>query len=132
MSNSQETTRDVVQKAYDALNAGDVEAFLAQLADDVVLHEPDGAPTSGVFDGKAALLEVFPQLADGYGLRGVVLHHLIVDGDRAVGLIDILCTSKSGVEFTMPTAESWLVRDGKAVEIRPYMWDTAAFAKYGE
>ena len=132
MSSVREATREVVQKAYDALNAGNVEAFLAQLAEDVVLYEADGAPTSGVFKGKAALLQAFPQLASGYGLRGVVLHHLIVDGDRAVGLIDILCTSKSGTEFTMPTAESWLVRDGKAIEIRPYIWDTAAFAKYQE
>lgn len=131
MSTEQTSTRTVVAQAYAALNAGDVTAFLAQLADDVVLHEADGAPTSGVFHGKAAVLEAFPRLASGYGLRGVVLHHLIVDGDRAVGLIDILCTSKSGTEFTMPTAESWLVRDGKAVEIRPYLWDTAAFAKYG-
>lgn len=131
MSTEQSSTRAVVAQAYAALNAGDVAAFLAVLADDVVLHEAEGAPTSGVFHGKAAIVEAFPHLASGYGLRGVVLHHLIVDGDRAVGLIDILCTSKSGAEFTMPTAESWLVRDGKAVEIRPYLWDTAAFAKYG-
>ncbi len=130
MSIEQTATREIVRKAYAALNAGDVAAFLDQLAEDVVLHEADGAPTSGVFHGKAAIVEAFPRLAAGYGLRGIVLHHLLVDGDRAVGLIDILCTSKSGTEFTMPTAESWLVRGGKAIEIRPYLWDTAAFAKY--
>ncbi len=130
MSKETASTRDVVQKAYDALNAGDVAAFLAQLAEDVVLYEADGAPTSGTFRGKAAVLDAFPSLASGYGLRGVVLNHLIVEDDRAVGLIDILCTSKSGVEFKMPTAESWRVQNGKAVEIRPYLWDTAAFAKY--
>lgn len=129
MTVAQQTTRDIVQGAYDALGAGDVEAFLSALSEDVVLHEAEGAPVSGVFRGKSAVQEAFPALATGYGLRGVVLNHLVVDGDRAVGLIDILCTSGSGTEFVMPAAESWVVREGKAVEIRPYLWDTAVFTQ---
>jgi ketosteroid isomerase-like protein len=123
-----QATREVVQTAYDGMCGGDIPKFLGQLADDCVLTEPPGHPAGGVYEGRDAIEAAFPALAGALGLRGVVVHHLLVDGDRAVGLLDMLCTGKDGTEYTMPLAESWLVRDGKAVEIKPYAFDLVELA----
>lgn len=44
---------DVAGKAWETWMAGDIEGFLATLADDGVMTLPGDAPTSGVFNGPA-------------------------------------------------------------------------------
>lgn len=130
MTTVQETTRDIVQKAYDGMTSGDIEGFLGQLADDVVLVEPDGGPVGGTYSGRDNLGKAFASIAAGLGLQGMTLNRLIVQDDRAVGFVDVVCASPSGETITMALLESWLVRDGQVVEIRPFWWDTAALAAH--
>jgi ketosteroid isomerase-like protein len=120
------TAREIVEAAYAAIGSGDVDAFIALLADDCVLEEPAGHPAGGTWTGPDAIREAFPGIAGALGLRGVSVTGIVAEGDTAIGLIDVLLTSRSGAESTMSVAEVWEVRDGKAVRIRPHYWDTVA------
>lgn len=121
------TTREVVETAYNALSAGDGQTFIGLLADDVTLHEPDNHPAPGFRGDKQAVLADFAAIGKGMGLRGVKIHEIIAEGERAVGIVDAQCTTKSGKEIDVPIAELWTVRDGLVREIKPYYFDTAAF-----
>ncbi|HEX4108960.1 MAG TPA: nuclear transport factor 2 family protein [Solirubrobacteraceae bacterium] len=123
------STRQVVEEAYGAMNTGNGEAFAALLADDVVVMECDHHPCPGTWSNKAELLDAFPTLAASLGLRAVHIRALIVDGDRAAAEIAIECTSKSGKEYSVDACETWKVRDGLVVAIRPYYWDVTALAE---
>jgi hypothetical protein len=119
-------TREVVHAAYTALSSGDGATFLGLLADDVTLHEPDNHPAPGVRRSKQEVVADLEALVAGLGLRGVVVHEILVDGERAVGIIDVECTARSGREFSMSVVEVWTVRDGLVREIKPHYFDTAA------
>jgi ketosteroid isomerase-like protein len=53
----------------------------------------------------------------------LTVDELIVDGERAVGLVNL---TLRGREIQSSVAEVWRVRGGRVVEIRPYYFDTAA------
>lgn len=123
------SAKDIVETAYAAIGAGDVATFIGLLADDCVLEEPAGHPAAGTWTGPEEIQGGFGGIAGALGLRGVTVHQVIAEGDRAIGLVDVLLTSKSGAESTMSVCEVWDVRDGKVVHIRPHYWDTAELQK---
>jgi len=93
-----------------AVEAGDLDAALATLAPDVVLHSP---VTFRPFQGKdavAALLSIllrtfedFRYVAEFEGDAGTVLHFRTRVGDREVEGIDLLHTNAQGLidDFTV-------------------------------
>jgi ketosteroid isomerase-like protein len=119
-------TREVVEAAYQALSSGDVPTFLGLLADDVTLHEPDNHPAPGLLTSKQEVVAALEGLVAGLGLRGVVVHEILTEGERAVGIIDVECTAGSGREYSMSVVELWTVRDGLVRAIKPHYFDTAA------
>lgn len=132
MSTATETgAAEVVQSAYAAINAGDVDAFINVLAEDCVLEEAAGHPYGGKWTGHEDIKAAFGGLAASIGLRGVTVHDIVANETTAVGLIEIAITSSTGEESTMSVAEVWEVRDGKAVSIRPHYWDTVELQKLG-
>ena len=68
----------------------------------------------------AGVTDVFTALR----LRGVDLHRIVVDGDRAVGLLDVLGVDHEGNPYSMPMAEVFTLHDGKVTEIRAFYFDT--------
>src|ERR1700756_2112386 len=111
------TASEVVDAAYQAIGAGDLDAFIGLLADDCVLEEPAGHPTPGPWTGPEQIRAAFPRLAAALGLRGVNVDQIIGEGDRAFALVEVLLTAKSGAESSMTIVEVWDVRDGRVVRI---------------
>src|SRR5437764_996926 len=59
------SAKDVVEKAYQAVGAGDIPTFLGLLDDEVEWTEAAGWPYTGAYHGPQATLEnVFAQLAN--------------------------------------------------------------------
>lgn len=119
-------TKEVVEAAYQALSSGDAATFLGLLAEDVTLHEPDNHPSPGLRRSKQEVVADLEALVAGLGLRNVVVHEILTDGERAVGIIDVECTARSGREYSMSVVEVWAVRDGLVRSIKPHYFDTAA------
>jgi ketosteroid isomerase-like protein len=107
------SNRSVVQSSYDAAQTGDVGAIERVLADDTVLLEPAHHPailadpdrrgTPGVWRGRADAVAGITAVFGALGLRGVTLHGIVVDGDRAIGLLDVHGTDHRG----SPTRCRW-------------------------
>lgn len=126
-------TREVVQSIYDAAQTADLSAIERVLADDVVLHEPahhpavlgDAKPegTPGVWRGREATMAGIGKVFGALRLTGADLQTIVVDGDRAVGLLNVCGTDHEGRPYSMPMAEVFTVSGGKVVEIRAFYWD---------
>jgi ketosteroid isomerase-like protein len=117
------TARETIEKAYAAIASGDGAGFAALLADDVSLHEPDGHPYPGSWHGKEAVLGAFPGIVGALGVQGIDVHQVVDAGEHVIGVIEILCTSKSGAKVVAPALELWSVRDGLITEAKPYYLD---------
>lgn len=109
----------LVLAAYAAYGRGDIDAAVANLADDVVWIEPDEFPDGGRHDGRAAVHRYLRASYDGWrelhseptaarrGDRVVVLHHahgVLVDGSPG----------------EMTVADVFTVRDGEVVHMQAY------------
>lgn len=80
---STEETRALVQRSFDAMQAGS-RALPERLADDVSWWVPPSSPLGGLHEGKAQVLAL---MARGVGLYAgplaITLESLIAEGDRA-------------------------------------------------
>jgi steroid delta-isomerase-like uncharacterized protein len=110
-----------IRRFYDLINAGDIEGFGRQLADDFVEREdlPDFPPTrAGVIQYFRMLMAAFPDLR-------MVPEDVIVSGDKAVARVRVTGTHKGpfvGISATGRRVEVQLIDiirfgdDGRAQE----------------
>jgi ketosteroid isomerase-like protein len=92
---------ELLRRATDALNAGDIEAFLGMHTDDIVLHVTGRNALSGEFKGKA---EVASSLQQQVGM---------LDSPPEFELHDVLATDEHGVVLGRQRA----TRGGKTLEV---------------
>lgn len=92
---------ELLRKATDALNAGDVEAFLGMHTDDVVLHVTGRNALSGDFKGKAELASSLQQQIG------------MLDSPPEFELHDVLATNEHGVVLGRQRA----TRAGRTLEV---------------
>lgn len=116
----------VVRTFFDAFTAGDAEAALAVVHDDVQVSEPAGLPIGGELDGKPAFLVFLGQVAATFRVDiGEV--RLVDAGDVTIALIDVTWTSVA-TEASLSTklVELYTVADGLITAIDVYLKDTRA------
>jgi len=118
---------EIVRRAYDAWDRGDMEAMLATLHPDLVYV------TSGVFPG----LEPVYNGHDGFrgfwrDFRGtweslsIGVQELRDCGERILGLLTFNARGRDGVEVRRQAANVWTIRDGLAVRVENHGdWATA-------
>ena len=116
-------TRAVVTAAYEAARASDMDAVVALLHPDVVLHEAASLPNGGTHRGLDNVLQALSYVYDTFDMGQLTVDEIIVDGERAIGLVNLVFRGREG---GCAVAESWRVHDGRIVEVRPFYWDTAA------
>jgi uncharacterized protein len=92
---------ELMRKATDALNAGDVDTFLGMHTDDVVVHVTGRNALSGDFKGKA---EVASSLQQQMGM---------VDSPPEFDLHDVLASDEHGVILGRQRA----TRGGKTLDV---------------
>ena len=76
----------VAQNAYDAFQAGDIQAILAMLDEDVEWKVPDTLPHGGDFRGPEGAGQFFQGLAEKWEDLHVHIDHLVASGNHAVGI----------------------------------------------
>jgi uncharacterized protein len=127
MSPQEVTNVAVAQAAYEASARGDWGAFmkLGGISDETEFHEAGSLPYGGTYRGEADIIrgatlmgrawESFTFQVLGFCAGGdLVIAHVLISG---IG-------RKTGKSFSMPVMEMWRFRDGKAIELRPFYWDT--------
>ena len=117
----------VVQAIHDAQERGDDAALLALLHPEMMAYEPEGVPYAGFYRDYDGYLERRGRIAETWqGLRAEVERYLDGGDGWVVAMLQSVGRARAtGAVFMMPIAEFWRVRDGRAVELRTYYWDTA-------
>ena len=128
------TNRRVVAAYFDALfRTGDFKTMATLIHPDAEYHQAEGLPYGGTFKGFENWVTMFTHAGRLYDLQIAEAPTYAVNGtkDGVVISFVIRCTSKkSGRTITMPISEHFHLRDGKIVSIRPFYFDTKAFAAF--
>src|ERR1044071_4620319 len=120
MSNNSvsDRNREVVKRLYDAGKAGDMEGIGALVSADVLLVQSPGHPVPGRWEGRQAMLDGAGKVFEALHSTGIDVKEIVADGpERVIGLVEALGEDSDGNSYRMPVAETFLVRDGKVVEI---------------
>jgi len=94
-----------IQRLYDLINAGDIDGFGRQLADDFVEHnENPGVPPT-----KAGTLQYFQMLVRAFPDLRMDVQDVIASGDKAVARLQVVGTHKGEFMGIPATGKSAVV-----------------------
>jgi ketosteroid isomerase-like protein len=115
--------QQLLASIYESARVGDWAALLARFDPGVVLHESTALPVGGTYRGIDAVGEVLGTLSmvlDGSSLE---VEYVCADEHHAVASLRVRFADGRG---ETRLSEHITIRDGLAVEIRPFYWDTDA------
>ena len=127
-------TREVIEKYYACVNAGDWPGYLALFSDDCIMDEQLAGHIVGI-DALRSVIEGFPR---SYSRFQMLPQRLVIEGEAAVVVWRIQAAVPSGQPIAYPTnpdgstrqvigANYFQVQNGKIVYMRT-MHDTQPFA----
>jgi uncharacterized protein len=122
----------VLRAMYDAYYAGDGEAFLDLLADDVVWHALPGTPMAGTYRGKVEVADLLAQIADATGGSfSIEVHDVLANDEHAVGLVRAR-GEREGRTLDEPHVHVVHVNDDRIVEFWSHPHDTSKYTAFFE
>ena len=128
-TSAEDRTRSVVQAFYDNSLRADLDGVAKILHPEVVNPEPASLPYGGTHKGRDEVLKLLAELYSRVDLDAVVIGDILVNSERAAAFLEVPFESGDSTgNQTMLVVETFVIRDGLIVEIRPYYFDTAAFA----
>ena len=116
--------KETIRKAYEGMAGGDPKAFLGALDPEIEIHEPDPLPYGGSYKGQAEVIEFMKKAAGVMDVSRFEVEHLLAEDDRVVAVLKV--GLHAGGEAHL--SEHWLMRDGKAVELRVFCFDPTKVA----
>ncbi len=130
----------LVRSQYDRLNRGDIETFMAGIADDATFIYPSNVSVGGEIKGKKAIDEWFHKLMEHYSKISITLKNVFVANVLALGSTNVfavewneIATNRDGKDFKFSGVTIIEVRRGKATRIQEYVYDTNILKKaWGE
>lgn len=102
-------TREVIEKYYEYVRAGDWDAWLELFADDLVMDEQ----LAGHVEGIGAMRDGVGGLKKGYARFLMTPLEIVVEGDRGCVLWHCEAESADGKPIDAKGANYFVVRDGK-------------------
>lgn len=114
--------KETIRNAYEGMASGDPGAFLGALHEEIVIIEPDPLPHGGTYRGKAEVIEFMKSAGAVMDISRFEVDTLIAEDDRVAATVR--CGVRGGGEVHL--SEHWLMRDGKAVELRVFCFDPTA------
>ncbi|MGH2740327.1 MAG: nuclear transport factor 2 family protein [Actinomycetota bacterium] len=116
-----------MRKAYDAFNAGDLDALGELFADDIVFHSPGTSAISGDFRGKDAVFGHFGQVDEltGNTLRAE-LHDVLANDEHVVALHTDRGEREGKGSYDNKAGVVAHIRDGKIAEVWSHVLDSKA------
>jgi ketosteroid isomerase-like protein len=116
----------VVRCVYDALERGDVQAWIDMWTDDVTFHQTPVLPWGGTFEGKAACLAFLDDAQRHIQSRQELTQELFAAGDDVVGIGHSYGSgTQTGRTFDARWVHVWTVRGEQIAGWRLYA-DSAA------
>lgn len=108
---------EVVRKGLKAFADRDMEAVGELLADDIVWHVPGNNPLSGDYKGKEEVFGFFAKLGElSGGSFKLDVHDVVGNDEHVVALVRVSGSRPDGRTIQMRVAQTFHVRNGKAVE----------------
>lgn len=128
--NEQENTR-LVQRAYQSIQAGDIQALLNSFAENIEwqLPEMENVPFAGTWQGREGVGQFFSRVFEAQDVVQFEPQEYIAQGDKVVVLGRFLMRIKStGRDFGSDWAHVWTVQDDKITRFYEYV-DTAVVSR---
>ncbi len=123
----------VVRGLYESFKAGDIDAMLGVMAEDIEWQLPEiaGLPFSGKRQGHAGIREFFASVAEMQDAEEFELDTVIAQGDTVVVLGHYTWRVKAtGRSFTSDFAHACHMADGKIGRFQEFTDTAAAAAAY--
>ena len=93
-------------------------------------HERLVAAYGGVYHGRPLMKDVLRDVVARFDEFEVEIRNYLAGGDEVVVHLHLAGVGReSRKPFSMPVMELWRIREGKVVEMRPFLYDAAAMAK---
>ena len=118
---------EILRKAYDALNDGDVESALGVLEPDAEWEEHSELPEAGTYHSRDAIRSFLLGYLDSWDEFRQETEELIDSGDRVAVVLRMAARGKgSGIEVEARYAHLWTMQDGRGVRVDAYADPDAA------
>ena len=114
---------EVVKAAFEAWNAGNMDAYREFYDPDAILRSPEGWPEPGPFVGREAVMREWEQFREAWDADAVEPLKFIDAADRVV-VRQITRGTGQGPEVNMELTNVMTVRKGKIV-YQEFFWDHA-------
>jgi ketosteroid isomerase-like protein len=115
---------NVVRAAFDALNAGDMDALRERYDPDVIVRTVKNWPEPGPHVGREAAMRFFEQLRDTWDVATVVPVSDFIDSGDRVAVRYVWRGTGHGPEMNMELTLVFTMRKGKIV-VQEFFWDHA-------
>ncbi|MFC1953887.1 nuclear transport factor 2 family protein [Chloroflexota bacterium] len=122
--------KKMIRSQYDRLNRGDVETFMAGIADGATFIYPDNVSVGGEIMGKKAIDKWFHNLIEHFSKVDITLKNVFVTNVLALGATNIFAvewnetvTDQDGKDFNNSGVTVIEVVKGKATRIQEYVHD---------
>lgn len=128
MGKQEEENIGVIKRFYQYLADNDRDgAYENIIAEDCVLHEAEALPYGGVYHGRDVMKEVLAGVIGSFDEFEFEIFNYLAGGDEVVVHLRIAGVGReSRKPFSTPIMELWRIRDGKVVELRPFLYDAAS------
>jgi ketosteroid isomerase-like protein len=117
-----ELNRRLVHALYDDVKRGDVEAFFARLAPDVVVKRPPFLPPGSEYHGVESLKSLLAEVPAVLDLGNLTVDEIVADGDRVVAFLRVPPANGGGLASVV---EAFRLRDGLVTEISVSVHDAS-------
>ena len=121
----------VMQRAYDAFNAGDMDTLVEVFDESDAWHLPGRSSMAKDYQGRDAILAYFGQIGqETGGTFQAELQRLLSDDDNRVVGIQRSTGDKDGKHLDVVNAIVFELRDGKIVDGREHFHDLYAWDEF--
>ncbi|HEY2668726.1 MAG TPA: nuclear transport factor 2 family protein [Actinomycetota bacterium] len=118
-------TREVIDRYYETVNAGDWDTWLTLFADDLVVDEQ----LAGHLEGVAPLRGAVGAMKKGYSKFLMLPEHVVIEAEQAAVVWHCEAANASGVPIDVRGANYFRVEEGKIVYMANFH-DKGAFAPF--
>lgn len=124
------TAAEILATVYQRMGEQDWDGVMALLSDDFKVVEPKSLPYGGLWEGKDALLRLYPAVMSNFDDPAPVIKEVIGGEVWAAVIVDFTVTAKkTGRRFTQTVSEVGRIEDGKLAELQIHYFDTAEMVK---
>ena len=121
----------IMQRGYEAFNAGDMNTLNELFDESAVWHLPGRGRFAGDYQGRDATLAYFGQLAqETGGTFRAKLQHLAADGDDRVVGIQRSTADRDGKHLDVADCIVFELKDGKVTDGREHFEDLYAWDEF--